>query len=130
MEPSKKLQVYLITAVISFMVIYTVYYVVQSPYQEQALTASADSLHNTVFGLPGMKEDANKNFIYSSLVAIASEKQNKAIFNKDILNNSPAPDSFYLTWAGTYKKEISDSLDKVMIEKMTSHPPLDFLYRR
>jgi len=128
MQPAKKLQVYLITAVISFMVIYTIYYITQAPYQEQGLTATADSLYNTVFGLPGMKEDAGKNFISSSLVAIASQKNNRQIFNGIISNSAPAPDSFYLIWGGVYQKEISDTLDKIMIEKMTSHPPLDFKY--
>ena len=113
----RKPLIYLTSFVISFMIIYTIYYYKNIPYQTSSMSADASELKHTIISACPVVQlnDEELNIVFTPGFKSAS------------LNfSSLAPDSFSFSYSGPVNMHILDSLDGRITNKIPHHPPLTF----
>jgi hypothetical protein len=117
----KKTTVFLITFLISFLTIYSLYYYSQLSKLDQSVVAKASDLHKTVYG---MSDSSNKN---DNMIWTKGIDQ---ILNAGINDTghflSNVPDDHFVSFNDAKNKANLEKFYENLVTKYQNHPPLAF----
>lgn len=125
----KKALIFLSAFVVSFVIIYSVYYYsrpAQLRYLDHGFTAQADTLKHTLMRPHPYEPSATKNLVYSAGILHALQNGNIAVTaanakeDSNIINND-----FVVTYTGKYNEAALSKMNTELKNKFPNHPPLE-----
>jgi archaellum component FlaF (FlaF/FlaG flagellin family) len=115
----KKTSIFIITFLVSFLTIYSVYYYTQIRKLDQSVVAMAIDLPNTVYGKADSGQ-SDKNMIWTRGV-------NQIINSKDSVQElGNIPDEHFVAFNNAKNKDNLEKFYENLVSKYQNHPPLPF----
>ena len=125
----KKSAIFISSFMVSFMVIYSVYYYMNVKDLDRGVVSAASDLKNTVIGYEGLNTE-NKSVVYN--LGLFQSVQQHALTANDTSHwladakANPIPQNHFLGIDTPYSRNALEKIYEHLLIKFSKHPPIDF----